>query len=313
MDGGLHLDHGPVAAAQDRTEQPEGSLEAACGPAPLLPAICIDRDGQLFRHHQVLEVGGLPAAQLRAVAEVEVLGERGRAPATRVRDRGAPPHAGGAGEVREVSARGAHSLLDQEVEVDRQRLQSREPGVALVEVPPARLHETDRIVGKHANRPAQEVGRRHEVGVEDRDERRLRERHPVREGAGLEAIPLQPAHVRHLEAAPSPPREPRVDDLSGLVVGVVEHLHLESIGGPFDGTDRVDHALRDVPLVVNRDLHADQRLRAPRRGIMLDGTQARRAPRQVQQVHAERQQQHTRRCQHDDQDCCDRGHESNSV
>ena len=313
VDPGLHLDGEPVVAAHDGSEQPERALEAAGGPAPLLPAICVDRHRQLLGHDQVLEVGSLPPAQLGAVAEVEVFGERGRAPAARVLDRGASPHAGRAGEVREVAARRAHCLLDQEVEVDGQRLQPREPRVALVEVAPASLHETDRFVGEDAHRPAQEIGRRHEVGVEDGNERRLRERHAVRERAGLEAGPLLPAHLRHLEAAPPPARDSRVDDGSRLVVGVVQHLHLEAVGRPLDRADRVDHALGDVPLVVDRDLHAHQRLSALRRGIGSRGTQAGRAPGEVQQVHPERQQQHAGRRQHDEQDGRDGGHESNSV
>ena len=67
---------GPVAAAQHRDQQLERGLEAAGRPARLLPAVGVDRHGQLLGHDQVLEVGRPPAAQLRAVAEVQVLGQR---------------------------------------------------------------------------------------------------------------------------------------------------------------------------------------------------------------------------------------------
>src|SRR5580704_1605024 len=115
-----------MTTSQHWDQQDEGGLEAAGGPARLLPSIGVDRNRQLFRHDEVLEVCGAPAAQLRPVAQVQVFRERGGAPAARILDRGTPPHAGGAGEVGEVTVRGSDRLLDQEVEVDRKRLQARE-------------------------------------------------------------------------------------------------------------------------------------------------------------------------------------------
>ncbi len=309
----MQLDRRPVAAAHHREEQPERSLEAACRPARLLAAVGVDRDRQLLGHDQVFEVCGLPAAQLRAVAEVEVLGERGSAPAAGIHDGAAAPHPGGACEVREVTARRPHGLLDQEMEVDRERLQPGEPRVALVEVSPARLDESDGLVGEHADRPAQEVGRRNEVCVEDRDERRSRERDAVRERARLEPDPLLAPHVGHVQPSAAPARQSLLDDRDRVVVRVVQYLHLEPRWGPLDRADRVDHARRDVALVVDRNLHADQGLVAPRRGIVSCGPQPRRSPREEQQVHPEREQQHAGRGQHDDHAGRERGHESNSV
>src|SRR6266566_2535382 len=106
-----------------------------------------------------------------AIAELQVLGERGSAPSAGVVDGLTPPNSRRAGEVGEEASVRAHGLLDEKVEVDGQRLQAREPRVALVEVPPPRLRETDLRVVEDAKDAAEEVAGRHEVGVEDGDER----------------------------------------------------------------------------------------------------------------------------------------------
>ena len=80
-----------------------------------------------------------PAAQLRAVAEVEILGERVVLPAARVGDRRAPPDARGAVEVEEQPGAVAAAMLEHEVAVEQDRLDLREQRVVLVDVPPARL------------------------------------------------------------------------------------------------------------------------------------------------------------------------------
>src|SRR5438046_6580060 len=49
-------------------------------------------------------------------------------------------------------------------------------------------------------------------------------------------------------------------DPDRLVVGVVEDLDLQPVARPFDRADRVDHAVGDVALVVDRDLDAYARL-----------------------------------------------------
>ena len=210
----------------------------------------------------VLEVGGFPAQPLGPVAEVQVLGQRGRAPTAGFLDRAPAPDAGCAREVGEVAARATGGLLDQEVEVDGQRLQEGERRVALVEVPPAGVGETDLLIFEGGHGAAQEVGPGHEVGVHHRQQRRRRQLHPVRQRARLVAGSRTSPDVVDPQAAPAPVTHPAGDDLGGVVVGVVQDLDLQPRARPVQGAGGVDHALGHVALVVDRKLHADRRLAA---------------------------------------------------
>ena len=112
-----------------------------------------------------------PAAQLRAVAEVEILGQRVVLPAAGVGDRFAPPDAGRAVEIEEAAGAVAAAVLEHEVRVEQDRLDLGEQRVVLVDVAPARLHHADLRVGREVRqRPRQEILRRNEVGVENGDE-----------------------------------------------------------------------------------------------------------------------------------------------
>ena len=93
----------------------------------LLGAIGVDGHGQLLGDDQVFQEDRLPASQLRAIAQVEVLRQGVRGPAAGIVDRCPAPHSRRPGEVDEVTSRRAHGLLDQEVKVDEQRLEAREP------------------------------------------------------------------------------------------------------------------------------------------------------------------------------------------
>src|SRR4029453_1002877 len=125
---------------------------------------------QLRRADEVLQVHEPPPAHLRAVGEVEVLGERVVLPASRVFDRRAPPHAGGAVEVEEAAGTAASSVLEDEMAVEKHGLPLREEGVLAVDVAPAHLNEADLRVLELADRLLQDVGGGHEVGVEDEHE-----------------------------------------------------------------------------------------------------------------------------------------------
>src|SRR6185436_19747886 len=87
-----------------------------------------------------------PAFQLRAVAEIEIFGERIVLPAARVIDRLAPPHAGGAVEIEEAAGAIAAAMLQDEVGVQQNRLNLGQQRVVAIEVTPARLHHPDLLV-----------------------------------------------------------------------------------------------------------------------------------------------------------------------
>src|SRR3989442_2086770 len=229
MDHGLDFYGRAVPAPEHRTRRAEGALKAPGPPTGLLAARRVDRHRRLVGHHNVFEVGGPPAFELRAVAQVEILGEGRRAPPPRVLDCRSAPDAGGPGEVGEVATRGADRLLDQEVEVDHERLQAGEPRIALVEVAPARLDETDAGIVEDAHRPAQEIAGWDEVRVEDGEERRAGEGQPKCESSGLVSLATAAPDMGHADAFAPPVRRAAADDAGGLVIGVVEDLHLQSL------------------------------------------------------------------------------------
>src|SRR5438876_7170111 len=127
---------------------------------------------------------------------------------------------------------------------------------------PPRLCETDGRVVKDGERSSQEVARRHEVRVEDRDKRRVGECQSVRQRPSLESLARFAPDLRQFQSPPSPVRNSSGEDGGCLVIGVVEDLDLEEGGGPVQLTDRVEDAFRDVAFVVDRDLDAQPRLRA---------------------------------------------------
>ena len=277
-------------------------MEAASRPPRLLAPVCIDGHRQLFRYHQVLDVCGLPASELGAIAELQVLGERGSAPSAGVVDGLTPPNSRRAGEVGEEAFVRAHGLLDEKVEVDGQRLQAREPRVALVEVPPPRLRETDLRVVEDAKDAAEEVAGRHEVGVEDGDERCGGEVQSVLERAGLEVFTRTAPDVGDPCPLSPPVRCPAADDETGLVIRVVEQLHLEAVTRPLHRAHRVDDALGDVALVVDGDLHADSWFFAGLNVRRNRGADARGAPGEVEKIQSEAEQSEARRREHPDRD-----------
>ena len=137
------------------------------------------------RRDQIRQEHELPAAQLRAVAEIEVLGQRVVLPAARVDDRRATPDAGRAVEVEEEARAVAAAVLEHEVAVEQDRLDLRQQRVVLVDVAPARLDHRDLRIDEERHRARQEVGGRDEVGVEDRDELALGDLQPASSAPAL--------------------------------------------------------------------------------------------------------------------------------
>src|ERR1700693_4600476 len=105
---------------------------------------------------------------------------------------------------------------------------------------PPGLDETDGWVSENADGAPQEIAWRHEVGVEDRDERRLCKRHPVSEGACLVSSALGAPYMRDANPLETPARDATRNDRDGLVVRVVEDLHLEPIRAPVDRAHSVE-------------------------------------------------------------------------
>ena len=109
-------------------------------------------------------------------------------PAAAVVDRRAAPDAGRAVEVHEPAGAVAGGVLDDEVAVEEDRLALGQQRRVAVEVVPADLHHADLVVGEVVDDVVQDVARRDEVGVEDRDELAARLLHALGQRAGLVAL-----------------------------------------------------------------------------------------------------------------------------
>lgn len=83
-------------------------------------------DRQFGRRHDISQENELPARQLRAVAEIEILSERVMLPTTRLSDARFAPKAGGAVEIKETSAPAARDLLQKEMAVKKHCLHASE-------------------------------------------------------------------------------------------------------------------------------------------------------------------------------------------
>ena len=189
----------------DRREVPERAFEAAPRPAMLLASIGVDAHRQLAGHDESAEIRRPPSPQQRAIRDVEVFGQRVVAPAAGIDDRLAPPDPGRAVEVEPVAAGGAGLLLDGEVAVDGECLEAGQQRIVAIDVTPPSLDEGEaRVGGDDRDGRCQEVRRRDEVGVEDRDQRPARRRQALGEGARLEPGPPIASDVADVDAEALP-------------------------------------------------------------------------------------------------------------
>ena len=197
------------------------------------------------RNEHVRGVGEAPAAQLRAIREVEILGHRIGLPPTGPHQAGPPPDPRGAVEVEKEVASLSGGMIHEEVAVEHRRLQPRDQALLLVEVSPARLHHANGRIGEGHRRRKPAGG----VGTKTARNRRslfepCRERPPkisgaIRAGGGRSGTPGRW-------------RRPLPRGLARRVGRVVEHLHLKPIPGPVEQAGRIDQPGDDMALVVDR-------------------------------------------------------------
>ena len=144
----LRLDRQAVRAPPYARKKKTRGLDAALGPTLLL-----DLDGahigrQLAGH---LDAGGeyeAPPGELSPIAQIQVFCQRLGPPTAGRLYALAPPHPGRPVRVEEQPRAEASLMLDPEVSVQQERLCTREPVVALVQVAPRRLHHADVRIGE---------------------------------------------------------------------------------------------------------------------------------------------------------------------
>jgi len=254
IDGAINTDR-----TQDRGQHFAAGLDRALGPAVLLRLERVHLDRQLGRRHQVRQEHELPAARLGAVAEVEVLGQRVVLPAAGIDDGGAAPDPGGAVEVEEQAGAVAAAVLQHEVRVEQDRLDLGQQRVIGVDVAPPRLYHRDLGIDEERHRALQEVGARDEVGVEDRDVLTLGHLHARFERAGLVAGAVGAVQITDVDALGGIAPDRLLGHRARFVGGVVEHLDLEQLPRVIHLAHRVDQPVGHVHLVVDRQLHRDDR------------------------------------------------------
>ena len=187
-------------------------------------------------------------------------------PAAAVHDGFTTPDTGGAVEVEEVAGTVPATVLEHEVAVEKDGLDLRQERVVPVDVTPARLDHGDGRIDEERHRASQEVGRRNEVRIEDRDEVAFGDLHAGFERARLVARSIGPVKIADVDPLRRVPPHRLFGDAARFVGGVVEHLNLEELARILQPADGIDQPIRHVHLVVDRELNRDWRERLERPG-----------------------------------------------
>src|SRR3954447_15895131 len=137
---------------------------------------------------------------------------------------------------------------------------------------PASLDETGLRVSEVRDGLLQEVPRRDEVGVEDRDELAGSGAQSCLQRARLVADAIFAVKVRDVDAALSPPLHHTCGNELRLIRRIVQDLDVEPVSGPIQLTGRVDQALDDVELVEYGELHRYERVFGERWRLRMAGT-----------------------------------------
>src|SRR5262249_42122297 len=157
-------------ASQDGGKQLLSRLDRALRPAMLLRLEAVHVDGELRRHGQVAEVDEFPSGELGPIGHVEVLGQRIGLPSTDLLQAASPPDAGRSVEVEEAAGPMARGVLDDEVAVQENRLNSGQERIVAIQVLPAGLNHADLGIREVRQALSEDPGVRDEVGVENQQE-----------------------------------------------------------------------------------------------------------------------------------------------
>jgi len=149
--------------------------------------------------------------------------------------------------------------------VEQDRLDLGQQRVVLVDVSPPRLDHPDLRVAEVGHQAGQEIGGRNEVGVEDADELAARDLQAGFERARFVPDPIRAVVVLDVDAFRGEAAHRLLGDAARFVGRVVEHLDFEQLARIVHLADRVDQAVGDVHLVVDRQLDGDPRQHRERR------------------------------------------------
>src|SRR5205823_9642446 len=112
----------------------------------------------------------VPAAKLRAVGEIGILGERIVLPASGVVYSFPAPNSRSSIEIEEAAAACTRAMLDDEMAVEQDAFDFGKRRVIAVEISPARLHHGQLGIAEVRQGKAQKIGAGLEIGVENGDQ-----------------------------------------------------------------------------------------------------------------------------------------------
>ena len=207
-----------------------------------------------------MQHGAAPALQHAAHGQVQIFRERIAGPAAGLFDRQSVPHAGRTVERHGQAGAEARFLFHCKMRVQQKTLHPGQPVVVAVGMAPARLHKGQAVIGQqHRQGAAQEIGRRHKVGVEHGDERRVGVRKPEGQVAGLEALAVAAAQQPQVGAL----RHKAGQALSqyGVIfcVAVIQQLDGQAIARPVQRAGGRSNTQRHRAFIADRQLHQHMR------------------------------------------------------
>ena len=141
-------------ASPDCGKQFLTSLDRTLRPTVLLRLEAVHIHRQLSRCDHVRKEDELPARKLRAITQIQVFRERVMLPAACFLDAGASPQTSRSIEIEETPAAASRRLLQQEMPIEKHRLDAREQRVAAIEMAPTCLDHSHLRVGKKMDRLA---------------------------------------------------------------------------------------------------------------------------------------------------------------
>ncbi len=196
----------------------------------------------------------LPPLQLRAVGQVQILGEGIVLPAAGVLDASSAPHAGRAVEAHEPPAAIAGCVLDHEVPVQQDGLRLGQQRLVTVDMVPPSLNHSDFGVGEMVDGVLQNVAGRDEVRVEDAQKLSGGRLHALLERPGFVTFPVVAVQIDHVVPSCPHPLSGFRGDPDRLISRVIEHLNLKFLAGVIDLAGGLDDPAGNELLVVHRQL-----------------------------------------------------------
>ena len=192
-------------------------------------AVCGNSPGTTRSGHH----GAAPALHHAAHGKVQVFGQGVAGPAAALFDGGAVPHAGAAVEGHRQAGAEARFLLHREMGIQQQALHPRQPVGVAVGMAPARLHKGQAAVGQQRRHgAAQEIGRRHEIGIEDRHIGRVGMGKAEGQIAGLETLAVAAPQDLEIDAFRHHAAHRGGQRVMALAVAVIQQLDGEAVARP---------------------------------------------------------------------------------